>query len=75
MKCGIFRPITIWPFPERELVKAASGLKRIIVAEHNYGQMVLEVERVVKNACEIKFVGKYDGTVITPEEIMEKAVD
>lgn len=75
VKCGIFRPITIWPFPERELVKAASGLKRIIVAEHNYGQMVLEVERVVKNACEIKFVGKYDGTVITPEEIMEKAVD
>ena len=75
IKVGMIRPITIWPFPERELVKAASGLKRIIVAEHNYGQMVLEVERVVKNACEIKFVGKYDGTVITPEEIMEKAVD
>ena len=71
-KVGIFRPRTVWPFPENELLKAASKLKRIIVAEHNYGQMVLEVERVVKDNCKIDFVGKWNGSVITPAEILAK---
>ena len=75
VKCGIFRPVTIWPFPERELEKAASRLKKIVVAEHNYGQLLLEVQRVVKGACDIEFVGKYNGSVITPEEILGKVVD
>jgi 2-oxoglutarate/2-oxoacid ferredoxin oxidoreductase subunit alpha len=72
IKCGIFRAITLWPFPEKELAQAITNLKCIIVAEHNYGQMVLEVERVVKNKCPIGFVGKYSGTMITPEEIENK---
>ena len=72
IKCGIFRAITLWPFPERELLAVSRKLKRLIVAEHNYGQMVLEVERVVKNCCQIGFVGKYNGTVITPSEILNK---
>jgi len=75
IKCGIFRAITLWPFPERELVKAVKSLKRIIVAEHNYGQMVLEVERIVKDTCKIDFIGKYNGTVITPSEILKKMED
>lgn len=72
IKCGIFRPITIWPFPEKELLEAAKHVKRIIVAEHNYGQMVLEVERVVKDACRIDFLGRYNGTVITPDDLLAK---
>jgi 2-oxoglutarate/2-oxoacid ferredoxin oxidoreductase subunit alpha len=72
IKCGIFRLITLWPFPERELAKAIKNLKQIIVVEHNYGQMVLEVERVVKDICQIDFVGKYSGTMITPSEIETK---
>jgi 2-oxoglutarate ferredoxin oxidoreductase subunit alpha len=71
-KVGIFRPITIWPFAERELRKAAKKVKRIVVAEHNYGQMLREVERVAKDDCEVRFVGKVNGTVITPEEILQK---
>jgi len=72
LKCGIFRPITIWPFPEKELLQASQHLKRIFVAEHNYGQMVLEVERIIKDACPIEFIGKYNGTVITPKDIIKK---
>jgi len=72
IKCGIFRAITLWPFPERELDKAVKGLKKILVAEHNYGQMVLEVERVVKGRCPVDFIGKYNGTVLTPSEILTK---
>ena len=67
--------MTIWPFPEKELAAAASQLKKIVVAEHNYGQLLLEVQRVVKGACDVEFVGKYNGSVITPDEILEKVVD
>ena len=72
MKVGIFRPITIWPFPEKRMAEIAKNVKKIVVAEHNYGQILLEVERVIKGACELDFVGKVDGTVITPDEIIEK---
>lgn len=75
IKCGIFRPITIWPFPERELSQVAKKLKKLIVVEHNYGQIVLEVERIVKNDCKIDFLGKYNGTTITPAEILKRVED
>jgi Pyruvate:ferredoxin oxidoreductase and related 2-oxoacid:ferredoxin oxidoreductases, alpha subunit len=72
LKAGMFRPITIWPFPERELLELSKHVKRIVVAEHNNGQIVLEVERIIKSNCELKFVGKMDGTVIMPDEILAK---
>ncbi len=72
IRCGIFRPITIWPFPERELDKAVGGLKKLVVAEHNFGQIVLEAERIVKGRCPVEFVGKYNGTVLTPGDILQK---
>ena len=72
IRCGIFRAITLWPFPEKELTALTPQVKRIVVAEHNYGQMVREVERVVKGKTDIRFVGKVDGTVILPDEILEK---
>ena len=70
IKAGMFRPVTIWPFPEEALRKAAGKLKRIIVAEHNAGQLRLEVERVVAGRCPVDFVGRIDGTVIEPDEIL-----
>ena len=72
-KCGIFRAITLWPFPERELnALIEKGVKEIVVAEHNYGQMLREVERVAKGRCDIRFVGKVNGTCIMPDEIVAK---
>ena len=72
MKVGFFRPITIWPFPEEKIRDIAGRVKKIVVVEHNFGQLVLEVERAVKGACTVDFLGKGDGTVITPDEIIEK---
>lgn len=72
LKVGIFRPITLWPFPERELLALSKRVRRILVAEHNYGQIVLEAERIVKNNCELDFIGRVNGTVITPEDLLEK---
>ena len=72
IKAGLFRPVTIWPFAEKELEPVTKKVKKIVVAEHNYGQLLSEVERVAKGACEISFIGKVDGTVITPTEILAK---
>ena len=46
-KVGMFRPVTVWPFPEQRLRAWLPGLKRILMVEHNHGQMLLEVQRTV----------------------------
>jgi len=40
VRAGLFRPVRLWPFPEPALLEAASGVRRVIVAELNEGQMV-----------------------------------
>ena len=71
-KVGMFRPITVWPFPERQLKARLPQLKNILMVEHNHGQMLLEVQRVTGGATPVSFLGKVDGTVITPAEILAK---
>ncbi len=72
MKVGMFRPITVWPFPEVQLRTRLSGMKRILMVEHNYGQMLLEVQRVVAQALPVEFLGEVNGTVIPPSAILQK---
>ena len=72
IKAGIFRPISIWPFPAEALLSATQNAKNLIVAEHNYGQLLLEIERTVKNGCEISFLGRVDGEIIMPDQIFDK---
>jgi len=71
-KVGIFRAISIWPFPGVELEQLAKRVKRLLVVEHNYGQMVREVERVIHGACPVEFLGCVDGSTITPTQISAK---
>ncbi|MBR5295482.1 MAG: 2-oxoacid:acceptor oxidoreductase subunit alpha, partial [Clostridia bacterium] len=69
-KVGFFRPVTLWPFPAKKMEEISKKVKKIVVVEHNNGQMLLEVERVIKDNCKLSFLGKVDGTVITPEEVI-----
>ncbi|MBR4410698.1 MAG: 2-oxoacid:acceptor oxidoreductase subunit alpha, partial [Firmicutes bacterium] len=69
-KVGMFRPVTVWPFPEKEMMKISEKCKHIIMAEHNDGQMLMEVQRAVKGNVPVSFVGKIDGTTITPDDIL-----
>lgn len=72
-KVGMFRVVTVWPSPLEAIKELGDKVKRVIVVEHNYGQYLLEVERIIKNNnCKIDFLGKIDGTVITPSEIIKK---
>ncbi len=70
LKVGLFRPITVWPFPEKQVKELAGKMKGILVHELNYGQYVLEVERVVAGKCPVSLYGKYDNESATPEELL-----
>ncbi|MBQ1484514.1 MAG: 2-oxoacid:acceptor oxidoreductase subunit alpha [Eubacterium sp.] len=71
-KVGMFRPITVWPFPEKQLLERVPGLKNILMVEHNHGQMLLEVQRTVGGRIPVEFLGRVDGTVISPADILKK---
>ncbi|QTX33513.1 2-oxoacid:acceptor oxidoreductase subunit alpha [Aminithiophilus ramosus] len=70
IKVGHFRPITVWPFPDKELEAYASKAKHIVVPELNCGQMVLEVERAVHGKCPVHFKGLVNGELFKPAEII-----
>lgn len=69
IKVGMFRPITLWPFPEEKLRELAAGKSRILVAEMNMGQLTLEAERILRR--DITPVLRYDGVMLTSEVILE----
>jgi 2-oxoglutarate ferredoxin oxidoreductase subunit alpha len=71
---GLFRPITLFPFPEKEIYDEATrdNIKRILTVEMSTGQMVEDIERCVKGARPIDFYGRTGGIVPTPNEIKEK---
>ena len=71
-KVGMFRPITVWPFPEKQLKARLGGLKRLLMVEHNHGQMLQEVQRAAAGALPVDFLGRIDGTVISPGDILAK---
>ena len=72
IKVGLFRPITIWPFPEEALARLAANVKGVIVPEMNYGQLYLEVERICKDKCKTSGLFKANSEPITPDEIIAK---
>ncbi|WP_305045763.1 2-oxoacid:acceptor oxidoreductase subunit alpha [Geoalkalibacter sp.] len=72
VKAGLFRPLTLWPFPEKRTAALAQQAKAIVVAEMNLGQMIYEVERVAKGACNVAGVFRVDGEPINPGQIMDK---
>ena len=69
---GLMRPITLWPFPEKEVSNLANRAKKIIVPEMNMGQIINEIRRVVPQGVEVEGINRVDGELITPSEIMNK---
>ena len=74
LKAGVFRPITIWPFPEKAFRACVleNKIKNVLVAELNYGQISLEAERILKNDAKVWHIGKIDGGILYPEEVLNK---
>lgn len=72
VKLGLFRLITIWPFADKEIAEISKRMKAIIIAEMNMGQLRTTVESAVKGRCNVLTVGRADGEIVTPSNILEK---
>ena len=70
IKVGLLRPITLWPFPTKEIEAAAKKVKGILVAEINAGQMVEDVRLAVNGCVPVEHYGRLGGIVPEPEEMV-----
>ena len=70
IKLGLFRPITMWPSPRKQIEELSKRVKKIIVVEMNLGQYYLEVDRIAGKNTEVIKYGRVNGELITPEEIL-----
>lgn len=70
IKAGLFRPITLWPFPSKQIAEIAKGKKGILVSEINAGQMIQDVRLAINGALPVEHFGRLGGIVPEPEEIV-----
>lgn len=71
-RVGLFRPITLWPFPEWQLTQLASKTEAFFVVEMNAGQMVHDVREKVGRNVPVEFLGRMGGVIPMPHEIVNE---
>ncbi len=71
-KVGLFKPLTLWPSPDKKIKDLNEKTGKILVAELNLGQYFSEVERIVSDKSSLYKLCKVTGEAITPNEILTK---
>ena len=71
LRAGLFRPITLWPFPSRALAAVAARARAVLVLELSAGQMVEDVRLAVERTP-VFFHGRTGGMVPTPREVVDR---
>jgi 2-oxoglutarate ferredoxin oxidoreductase subunit alpha len=71
LKVGLVRPITLWPFPTKELHRLSARAKGILVVELNAGQMIEDVRLAVNKEMKVAHFGRMGGIVPDPDEVVE----
>lgn len=74
LKVGLFRPITLYPFPAEPLFRLTQSTKAFLVTELSSGQMLEDVERVTRCQKPVHFHGRMGGNLPTTDEIYDKIV-
>lgn len=70
LKVGLFRPQTLYPFPEQRLSELAEQVDMCLVVEMNAGQMVEDVRLAVKDSIPVEFYGRMGGNIPMPDELL-----
>ena len=71
LRAGLFRPISLWPFPSAALATIAATARAILVVELSAGQMVEDVRLAVEGRTPVSFHGRTGGMVPTPGDVVE----
>lgn len=72
IRVGLFRPVTLFPFPYEELKETAERAKKLLVVEMSPGQMIDDVRIALANLKTVEFYGRVGGIVPTSQEILEQ---
>ena len=75
VKAGLFRPVTLWPFPVDALAATLGTARAYLDVEMNMGQMVEDVRLVVEGRAPVEFLGRAGGMVPTPEEVLARILE
>ena len=73
IRAGLFRPITLWPYPYQQLFDATGTAKAFLDVEMNMGQMIDDVKLAVRGSRPVHFYGRSGGMVMTVDDVVEKA--
>ena len=71
LKVGLFRPITLWPFPSKAISECANKVRGMVVVELNAGQMVEDVRLAVSGKIPVEHFGRLGGIIPDPNEVLE----
>ncbi len=71
IKIGLLRPITLWPFPYKELSRLAEKVKGMLVVELNAGQMIQDVRLATEGRVPVYHFGRMGGIVPDPQQVLE----
>jgi 2-oxoglutarate ferredoxin oxidoreductase subunit alpha len=72
IRAGMVRPLTLWPFPDRAVKKAAQTAKAFLSVEMSMGQMIDDVKLAIDCRRPVHFFGHTGGVVPTPNEVLEQ---
>jgi 2-oxoglutarate ferredoxin oxidoreductase subunit alpha len=72
IKAGLFRPVSMFPFPYDPLRELANSVRHVLVVELSAGQMIEDVQLAMQCQVPISFFGKMGGLVPLPEEIVDQ---
>ncbi len=72
IKAGLARPITLYPYPDKELKEACKTAKKVLVTEMSMGQMVDDVKLALECRLPVEFFGRTGGVVPKPSEILAR---
>ncbi|MCB0023145.1 MAG: 3-methyl-2-oxobutanoate dehydrogenase subunit beta, partial [Caldilinea sp.] len=69
IRAGLFRPISLWPYPEAALDELIERVQGVLVVEMNAGQMLEDVRAIVQGRVPVRFLGRMGGVIPLPDEI------
>jgi len=70
IKIGLFRPITLWPYPTKELNRLSENIRGILSVEMSAGQMIEDVKLAVGNDIKVEHYGRFGGMIPSPNEVL-----
>jgi 2-oxoglutarate/2-oxoacid ferredoxin oxidoreductase subunit alpha len=71
IKAGLLRPITLFPYPYKQINKLADRVKLILTVEMSAGQMVEDVMLSVNGKVPVHYYGRMGGMIPTPDEVVD----